>query len=90
MSAPLEPAPPAPYPTMAPGPPPLILASTSRHRRAQLERLGLEPLLTMQFRLGEGSGAMAAVPLVKAGCRVVSDVATFDEFFGSDDDAAAS
>ncbi|MEM7095307.1 MAG: nicotinate-nucleotide--dimethylbenzimidazole phosphoribosyltransferase [Actinomycetota bacterium] len=63
------------------------------HRLA-LERLGLEPLLTMEFRLGEGSGAMVALPIVIAACRAVTDVATFEEFFGaaaagSEDDAAA-
>lgn len=59
------------------------------HRLA-LERLGLDPLLSMEFRLGEGSGAMVAVPLVMAGCDAVSNVATFDEFFGDAPGAADS
>ena len=66
------------------------------HRSAEpghhlaLDRLGLDPLLSMEFRLGEGSGAMTAVPIVVAACRAVSDVATFDEFFGeADGDAGA-
>lgn len=49
------------------------------HRLA-LARLGLDPILTMDFRLGEGTGAMAAVPLIALACRCVTDVATFAEF----------
>jgi nicotinate-nucleotide--dimethylbenzimidazole phosphoribosyltransferase len=51
------------------------------HRLA-LERLGLEPLLDLGLRLGEGSGAMAAVPLLSLACRLVTDVPTFTEWFG--------
>jgi nicotinate-nucleotide--dimethylbenzimidazole phosphoribosyltransferase len=50
--------------------------------RLVLERLGLEPLLELDLRLGEGSGAMAALPLLSLACRVVTDVPTFDEWFG--------
>lgn len=49
------------------------------HRMA-LAKLGLDPLLELDFRLGEGSGAMAAVPLVALACRAVTHVATFEEF----------
>ena len=52
------------------------------HRRA-LDRLGLVPLLTLDMRLGEASGAMAAVPLVKMACALVNDVPTFAEWFGA-------
>ncbi len=68
--------------------PGLVANIRAGHRSAEpghglaLERLGLDPMLSMEFRLGEGSGAMAAVPLVILGCEVVSNVATFDEFFG--------
>ena len=51
------------------------------HRRL-LDQLGLEPILDLQMRLGEGSGAMAAVPLIKAACRLLVDVPTFGEWFG--------
>lgn len=51
------------------------------HRHA-LDLLGLEPLLSLDFRLGEASGAMAALPLVAMACRLVTDVPTFDEWFG--------
>jgi nicotinate-nucleotide--dimethylbenzimidazole phosphoribosyltransferase len=51
------------------------------HRRV-LQHLGLEPLLDLDLRLGEGSGAMAAVPLLQMACRLVTDVPTFDEWLG--------
>lgn len=51
------------------------------HRRV-LDSLGLAPLLDLGLRLGEGSGALAAVPLVQLACACTTDVATFDEWFG--------
>jgi nicotinate-nucleotide--dimethylbenzimidazole phosphoribosyltransferase len=56
------------------------------HRSAEpghgrlLERLGLAPLLTLELRLGEGTGALAAVPLVRLAAVGVVDVATFQEW----------
>lgn len=49
-----------------------------------LRRLGLEPLLDLGLRLGEGSGAALAFPLVQAAARLLTDVATFDEAAVSD------
>ncbi|MEP6649436.1 MAG: nicotinate-nucleotide--dimethylbenzimidazole phosphoribosyltransferase [Lapillicoccus sp.] len=43
-----------------------------------LRSLGLEPLLDLDLRLGEGSGAVLAVPLVQAAARMLAEVATFD------------
>ncbi len=40
--------------------------------------LGLRPLLDLGMRLGEGSGATLALPLVQSAARVLRDVATFD------------
>ena len=51
------------------------------HRRL-LDRLGKRPLLDLDMRLGEGSGAMAAVPLVAMACAGISEVPTFAEWFG--------
>lgn len=45
-----------------------------------LERFGKRPLLDLQMRLGEGSGALAAVPLIELAAAAVTDVATFDEW----------
>lgn len=49
--------------------------------RAVLDHLGKAPLLDLGLRLGEGTGAAAAVPLVRMACAGVVDVATFDEWF---------
>ncbi|HEX6424725.1 MAG TPA: nicotinate-nucleotide--dimethylbenzimidazole phosphoribosyltransferase, partial [Acidimicrobiales bacterium] len=46
---------------------------------AVLDVLGLEPMLDLGLRLGEGTGAMLAVPLVTAAARVLRDMATFDQ-----------
>jgi nicotinate-nucleotide--dimethylbenzimidazole phosphoribosyltransferase len=51
------------------------------HRKL-LERLGKRPLLDLDMRLGEGSGAMAAVPLVAMACAGITEVPTFGEWFG--------
>ena len=45
---------------------------------AALAHLSLQPLVDLELRLGEGSGAALAVPLVQAAARVLRDVATFD------------
>jgi nicotinate-nucleotide--dimethylbenzimidazole phosphoribosyltransferase len=43
-----------------------------------LARLGLEPLLDLGLRLGEGSGAALALPLVRAAIAILTEMATFD------------
>jgi nicotinate-nucleotide--dimethylbenzimidazole phosphoribosyltransferase len=43
-----------------------------------LAHLGLTPLLDLGLRLGEGTGAVLALPVVAAAVRVLHDVATFD------------
>ncbi len=48
------------------------------HRRV-LECLDLRPLLELELRLGEGSGAVLALPLLDAACAVLRDVRTFRE-----------
>ena len=45
-----------------------------------LDKLGLEPLLDLGMRLGEASGALAALPIVRLAATVVVDVATFEEW----------
>ncbi len=56
-------------------------SSEPGHRKL-LERLGKPPLLDLDMRLGEGSGAMAAVPLIAMACAGITDVPTFGEWFG--------
>ena len=54
------------------------------HRSAEpgagvaLTALGLEPLVDLGLRLGEGSGAALAVPLVQSAARILREMATFD------------
>jgi nicotinate-nucleotide--dimethylbenzimidazole phosphoribosyltransferase len=48
--------------------------------RALLQRLGMAPLLDLGMRLGEGSGALAAVPLLRLAAAAVTEVATFAEW----------
>lgn len=45
--------------------------------RLVLDELGLEPLLDLGMRLGEGSGALVALPLVDASLAVLHEMATF-------------
>ncbi|MFO7280571.1 MAG: nicotinate-nucleotide--dimethylbenzimidazole phosphoribosyltransferase [Thermoanaerobacterales bacterium] len=55
------------------------------HRSAEpgasvvLETLGLDPLLDLGMRLGEGTGAALAVPVVEAAARVLHEMATFED-----------
>jgi nicotinate-nucleotide--dimethylbenzimidazole phosphoribosyltransferase len=66
---------------IAPGTTARLVAS---HRSSEpghsivLDRLGLTPLLALDLRLGEGSGAALAVPLVRAACSVLAEMATFE------------
>jgi nicotinate-nucleotide--dimethylbenzimidazole phosphoribosyltransferase len=43
-----------------------------------LDALGLQPLVDLQLRLGEGTGALLALPLVQSAVRVLREMATFD------------
>ncbi|MBM2623557.1 nicotinate-nucleotide--dimethylbenzimidazole phosphoribosyltransferase [Actinoplanes sp. LDG1-06] len=64
--------------------PDAVAAMVAGHRSAEpgasvaLAHLGLEPLLDLGMRLGEGSGAALALPVVEAAVRVLHEVATFD------------
>jgi nicotinate-nucleotide--dimethylbenzimidazole phosphoribosyltransferase len=54
------------------------LSEEKGHRRA-LEHLGLEPLLDLSMRLGEGTGAALAMPIIEAGVKILAQMATFEE-----------
>ena len=43
-----------------------------------LAHLGLRPLVDLQLRLGEGTGALLALPLVQTAARALAEMATFD------------
>jgi nicotinate-nucleotide--dimethylbenzimidazole phosphoribosyltransferase len=44
-----------------------------------LDELRLVPVIDLDLRLGEGTGAALALPLVEAAARVLAEMATFDE-----------
>jgi nicotinate-nucleotide--dimethylbenzimidazole phosphoribosyltransferase len=64
--------------------PDAVAAMVAGHRSAEpgasvaLGHLGLEPLIDLGMRLGEGSGAVLALPVVASAVRVLHEVATFD------------
>jgi nicotinate-nucleotide--dimethylbenzimidazole phosphoribosyltransferase len=47
--------------------------------RFMLERIGAEPILDLQLRLGEGTGAALAMGLIEAGVKVLKEMATFEQ-----------
>ena len=53
--------------------------STEPAQAHALKALGLEPLLDLGMRLGEGSGAVAAVPLLRSGVALLRDVALLSD-----------
>ncbi|MHB8841727.1 MAG: nicotinate-nucleotide--dimethylbenzimidazole phosphoribosyltransferase [Candidatus Aquicultor sp.] len=52
--------------------------------RVILEELGLKPMLHMDMRLGEGTGAALAMTLVEAATKIIKEMATFAEAGVSD------
>jgi nicotinate-nucleotide--dimethylbenzimidazole phosphoribosyltransferase len=52
--------------------------STEPGHRYALEHLRLRPMVDLDLRLGEGSGAVLALPLVQSAARVLREMATFD------------
>ena len=65
---------------LAPGAAACLIAG---HRSAEpghaisLRHLGLRPLIDLDLRLGEGTGALLALPIVQSAARALRDVATF-------------
>jgi len=53
--------------------------STEPSQAIALQRLGLEPLVDYQLRLGEGTGALIALPIIVAAADTLRDMATFSE-----------
>ncbi|GAA2438779.1 hypothetical protein GCM10010191_62510 [Actinomadura vinacea] len=64
--------------------PDAVRACVAGHRSAEpghsatVDHLGLRPLIDLELRLGEGTGALLALPLVQGAVRVLHEVATFD------------
>ena len=47
--------------------------------RVLLDFIGLRPILSLNMRLGEGTGAVLAMHIIDAACQLLSRMATFDE-----------
>lgn len=47
--------------------------------RFMLERIGVEPILDLGLRLGEGTGAALAMGLIEAGVKIMKEMATFEQ-----------
>jgi nicotinate-nucleotide--dimethylbenzimidazole phosphoribosyltransferase len=58
--------------------------SQERGHRLMLGWLGLEPLLDLDMRLGEGTGAALGISLAEAACKILNEMATFGEAGVSD------
>jgi nicotinate-nucleotide--dimethylbenzimidazole phosphoribosyltransferase len=54
-------------------------ASAENGHARWLRQLGVQPLLDLGLRLGEGSGAALAWPLLESACRVLGEMASFGE-----------
>jgi nicotinate-nucleotide--dimethylbenzimidazole phosphoribosyltransferase len=46
---------------------------------AMLALMGLEPILDLGMRLGEGTGCALAMPIIEAGAKVITEMATFSD-----------
>ncbi|NOX33111.1 MAG: nicotinate-nucleotide--dimethylbenzimidazole phosphoribosyltransferase [Deltaproteobacteria bacterium] len=53
--------------------------SVEKGHRFMHERLGLEPLIDLGFRLGEGTGAAVCMELLDLSTRILADIKTFEE-----------
>jgi nicotinate-nucleotide--dimethylbenzimidazole phosphoribosyltransferase len=53
--------------------------SVERGHAGILEYLGVKPLLDLNLRLGEGSGAALGISIVEAACKILTEMATFGE-----------
>ena len=76
---------------------PLALdAAFAGHRSAEpghavaLRSLGLRPLVELDLRLGEGTGAVLALPILRAAAAALREMATFDSAGVTEKDAVAS
>ncbi|MFF8291826.1 nicotinate-nucleotide--dimethylbenzimidazole phosphoribosyltransferase [Streptomyces sp. NPDC016309] len=64
--------------------PEALAACIAGHRSAEpghmaaLNKLGLRPLVDLDLRLGEGTGALLALPVIQSAARAMHEVATFD------------
>lgn len=68
--------------TLAPSVQPYLIAahrSVEIGHRSAMEHLRVEPLLDLNLRLGEGTGAALGISLCLAACKILDEMATFEE-----------
>lgn len=53
--------------------------SAEQGHRLFFEKLGIEPILDLDMRLGEGTGAALAMGIIEAGVKIINEMATFAE-----------
>ncbi len=53
--------------------------SVEAGQKVALKILEIEPLLDLGMRLGEGTGAVLAMNLIEASCRIMSEMSSFEE-----------
>jgi len=73
--------------SLAPAARPYLIAahrSQELGHQIMLEWLDLQPLLDLDMRLGEGTGAALALSLAEAACKILDEMATFSEAGVSD------
>ena len=58
--------------------------SDERGHARLLDLLGADPLLALGLRVGEGSGAVLAWPLLESSCRILNEMASFESAGVSD------
>jgi nicotinate-nucleotide--dimethylbenzimidazole phosphoribosyltransferase len=59
-----------------------LFASHTSHNPVHLKRLemlGVEPMFNFSLRLGEGTGAVLAMPILESAASILSDMATFED-----------
>lgn len=75
--------------------PPVAAYLIAGHRSSEpgatvgLSHLGLSPILDLALRLGEGSGAALAVPIVQAAAKILREMATFESAGVSEKESAS-
>ncbi len=53
--------------------------SVEKGHKVILDKIGLKPILDLDMRLGEGTGAALAIPVMEAGLKIYREMATFGE-----------
>lgn len=63
--------------------------SAERGHKVILNHIGLEPILDLKLRLGEGTGAALGINIIEAGIKILTRMATFQDAGVSQKEPAA-